>query len=93
MPSLRDHGKDHGLAGAARLTPISGAESSGACFASDAKASQGPRRTVAARGMKINPESCVLARPELGPVTGTGAFWENACWAGRFLDDGRLSPG
>jgi hypothetical protein len=33
MLSLRDHGKDHGLAGAARLTPIPGAESSGACFA------------------------------------------------------------
>ena len=26
-------------------------------------------------------------------MTGTGALRENACWAGRLLDDGRLSPG
>jgi hypothetical protein len=31
--------------------------------------------------------------PGYGRVTGTGAFWENACWAGRFLDDGRVEPG
>jgi hypothetical protein len=53
MLSVRDHGKDHGLAGAARLTPIPGVESSGACFASDAKASRGALPLSRERGTPI----------------------------------------
>ena len=38
-------------------------------------------------------EGCCAGLGRLGSGDRNRGSWENACWAGRFLDDGRLSPG
>jgi hypothetical protein len=38
--------------------------------------------------MKMTLEDRCSDFGRLGPVTGIGAFGENACWVGRLLEDG-----